>query len=253
MPAGPDDPQPGAHQDADGLGVALAAPAGLAVQVGCPRRGVAAVVGEDAQGGAGAGVGCPAELDHGGLAGLLGDWRGANLGSGGGEVAGPVQDRADLGQDLGQVDLADARQRLEDRGLGVLAQGGGQGPIQVGDAAKQAAQQSDLDADAVGQDLGIELVDRDRGGAQPVKQLPWGAPAALAVAAQEGGQAGLAQPLGGLGGGIALQEVQRDVAVQAGKDGLGARPVGRQQGAELVGGGGLASRWSVRRREMACR
>jgi hypothetical protein len=88
-------------------------------------------------------------------------------------------------------------------------------------------------------DLGIELVDGDRGGRQPVKQLGWGAPAAVAVATQEGGQAGLAQPLGGLRGGIALQEVQRDVAVQAGKDSLGAWPVGLQQGAELVGGSGL--------------
>jgi hypothetical protein len=58
----------------------------------------------------------------------------------------------------------------------VLGQGGGQGPIQVGDAAKQAAQQPDLDA--VGQDLGIELVNRDRGGAQPGQQLGWGASAA---------------------------------------------------------------------------
>jgi hypothetical protein len=72
----------------------------------------------------------------------------------------------------------------------VLGQGGGQGPIQVGEAAKQAAQQPDLDA--VGQDLGIELVNRDRGGAQPGQQLGWGASAARAVAAQEGGQAGLA-------------------------------------------------------------
>jgi hypothetical protein len=116
--------------------VALAAPAGLPVPVGCPRGGVAAVVGEDAQGVAGTGIGCPAELDHGGLAGLLGDRGGANVGSGVGEVTGPVQDRADLGQDLGQVDLADARQRLEDRGLGMLAQGGGQGSIQFGEAAK---------------------------------------------------------------------------------------------------------------------
>ena len=54
-------------------------------------------------------------------------------------------------------------------------------------------------------DLGIELVDGDRGGRQPVKQLGWGAPAAVAVATQEGGQAGLAQPLGGLRGPIALQ------------------------------------------------
>ena len=50
-----------------------------------------------------------------------------------------------------------------------------------------------------------------------MQQLGWGAPAAVAVATQEGGQAGLAQPLGGLRGPIALGEVQRDVAVQTGK------------------------------------
>jgi hypothetical protein len=38
---------------------------------------------------------------------------------------------------------------------------------------------------------------------------------------------------------VALQEGQGDRAVQAGEDGLGARPVGIQQGAELVGGRGL--------------
>jgi hypothetical protein len=32
----------------------------------------------------------------------------------------------------------------------VLTTGGGKGPIQVGNAAQQAAQQPDLDADAVG-------------------------------------------------------------------------------------------------------
>jgi hypothetical protein len=214
---------------------------------------VAAVVGEDARGGAGAGVGCPAELDHGGLAGLLGDRGGANLGSGVGEVAGPVQDRADLGQDLGQVDLADARQRLEDRGLGVLAKGGGQGPIQVGDAAKQAAQQPDLDADAVGQDLGIELVDGRPGRPAAGEAPALGAPAALAVAAQRGGQAGLAQPLGGLRGGIALQEVQRDVAVQAGKMALAPGRWASSRALSWLVAVVLASRWSVRRREMACR
>jgi hypothetical protein len=59
------------------------------------------------------------------------------------------------------------------------------------------------------------------------------------VAAQEAGQVGLAQPLGGLRGPIALQDLQRDVAVQAGNESLGAWPVGRQQGAELHGGSGL--------------
>src|SRR4029453_15647536 len=43
---------------------------------------------------------------------------------------------------------------------------------------------------AVPPDRGMGLVARDRGGPQPVKQLGWGAPAAVAVAAQKGGQAG---------------------------------------------------------------
>jgi hypothetical protein len=59
------------------------------------------------------------------------------------------------------------------------------------------------------------------------------------VAPAERGQAALSQPFGCLGRRVALQEGQRDRAVQAGEDGLGARPVGIQQGAELVGGRGL--------------
>jgi hypothetical protein len=102
-------------------------------------------------------------------------------------------------------------------------------------------------------DLGIELVDGDRGGRQPVKQLGWGAPAAVAVATQEGGQAGLAQPLGGLRGGIALQDLQRDVAVQTGKDGLAPGQWASSRALSWLVAVVLASRWSVRRREMACR
>jgi len=97
-------------------------------------------------------------LDHGAVAGLGGDRGGANLGSGLGEVTGPVQDRADLGQDLGQVDLADATQRLEDGGLGMLAQGGGQGP------SRSARLPSRLGSSRTWMRMGVDPGPRDRAG-----------------------------------------------------------------------------------------
>jgi hypothetical protein len=60
--------------------------------------------------------------------------------------AGAVQDRADLGHDLGQADLADARERGQQPGLGMPQQPGSQRPIEFGDGGKQGAQQSDLGA-----------------------------------------------------------------------------------------------------------
>jgi hypothetical protein len=79
-----------------------------------------------------------------------------------GRSQGPVQDRSDLGQDLGQVDLADARQRLEDRGLGMLARAAARArsrsvrlPSRLPSSRTWMRMQSTLD-------LGIELVDGDR-------------------------------------------------------------------------------------------
>jgi hypothetical protein len=65
------------------------------------------------------------------------------------------------------------------------------------------------------------------------------------MAPAERGQPALSQPLGCLGCRVALQEGQGDRAVEAGEDGLGAGPVGLQQGAELVGGRGLGRQMIV--------
>ena len=46
LPAVPDDVQPGAGEDAGGVGVVFAARDGIVVQLGCPRAGVAGVAGE---------------------------------------------------------------------------------------------------------------------------------------------------------------------------------------------------------------
>ena len=49
-PAVPDDVQPGAGEDADGVGVVFAAGDGVAVEPGCPGAGAAGVAGEVADG-----------------------------------------------------------------------------------------------------------------------------------------------------------------------------------------------------------
>ena len=71
VPAVPDDVEPGAGEDADGVGVVVAAGAGPVVEVGGPGAGVAGVAGEVADGVAELLVDRPAEGD--GLS--LPDWR----------------------------------------------------------------------------------------------------------------------------------------------------------------------------------
>ncbi len=66
------------------------------------------VVGEDVQGLAGSAVGGQAEVQAAGLARRAGDGGSAGLGGGVLGTGGVVQDRAELGEQLRQADLADA-------------------------------------------------------------------------------------------------------------------------------------------------
>src|SRR2546425_602788 len=104
-PAGPDDAQPGASEDAEVVWMTLATSPGLGVDVGGPGGAVARVVDQDLKGFACAGVGGPAEADGFVLARGLSDGRGAAFGSGLLDVGGPVQEGANLGEDLTQVDV----------------------------------------------------------------------------------------------------------------------------------------------------
>jgi hypothetical protein len=70
VPAVPDDEQPGTGQDADCVGVVVAASAGLLVEVGGPGVCLAAVAGEVADGVAELFVAGPAQTDSTALAGL---------------------------------------------------------------------------------------------------------------------------------------------------------------------------------------
>jgi hypothetical protein len=89
-------------------------------------------------------VGGPAEPHRPGLAGGSGDRRGAALGDGLLDGVDTLQDGADLGDELGEVDLADAGHGGKQPGLGVAEQAGAKGAVEVGDGGKQGAQQPDL-------------------------------------------------------------------------------------------------------------
>jgi hypothetical protein len=85
---------------------------------------VAGVVSEGVEGGSCSPVGRPAESHRPGLAGGSGDRGGTALGDGLLGVVDAVQDGADLGEELSEVDLPDARHGGQQLGLGVAEQGG---------------------------------------------------------------------------------------------------------------------------------
>jgi hypothetical protein len=128
-------------------------------------EGVPGVVGEGMQRGSCSPVGGPAEPDRPGLAGGSGDRGGTAFGDGLLGVVDTLQDGADLGDQLGEVDLADAGHGGKQLGLGMAEQASTKGSVEVGDGGKQGTQQPDLGADQLGEDLRGQT-DR-RGGNRP--------------------------------------------------------------------------------------
>ena len=134
------------------------------------------VVGEGGQGLAGAAVGGPAEIDPAGLAGGFGDRRGAAFGGGVLGAVDAVQDRPDLGEQLGQVDGADPGQRGQQLGAWMAGDARGDRGLELGDGHQQGAQQLDLGTDK-GRQGGRRDADRGgRGRAQPGQQHRGGLP-----------------------------------------------------------------------------
>src|ERR1051326_1181313 len=113
-PAAPYDADPGAGEDADGVGVVLAAGAGVVVDLGGPGAGVPAVVGEYGDRGAEPFVAGPAEVPGAVLARFLGDWRAAGERGDGVRPGVGLAAVAPLGEHLGGVDLTRPWQRRED-------------------------------------------------------------------------------------------------------------------------------------------
>ena len=119
VPAVPYDVQPGAGEDAYGVGVVVAAGEGAVVQVGGPGVGSPGVAGEVADGVAKLFVAGPSESDRAYLAGLSG--RGGDTGQAGQRFGGWESGAAvaDLAEQSGGADGAGAGQAGEDVGVGV--------------------------------------------------------------------------------------------------------------------------------------
>ncbi len=144
LPAVPDHEEPGAGEDADGVGVVVAAGAGPVVDVGGPGAGLAGVAGEVGDGVAELFVAGPAEGDGSHFAGLAGGGRCASQaceGLGAGEAGAAV---ADLGEQACGPDSSGAGQRGEDVRVGVqgklLADLLGQCPDLLGQGGQDCVQ-----------------------------------------------------------------------------------------------------------------
>src|SRR5580693_5514736 len=130
-PAGPDHADPGAGEDAYGVGMVFACGAGVIIDFRGPGAGVPAVVGEGGHRLAEPLVAGPAEvhgavlaglLRHGGAAGERGDGVGPAIG---------LAAVAPLGEHLGGVDLTRPWQRREDLAVRMLPEAGGGGAVEV--------------------------------------------------------------------------------------------------------------------------
>src|SRR5215211_5245939 len=236
VPHAPEDAGPGASDGADGA--LVAAGAGVAVEAPRPGVVVSGRVGESGEGVAEAFVAGVAEGGVCLFAGL--DRDGGHAAVGGERFAGGVAVAAvaDLGEQSGGGDdrLGVAEERAEDFAVAVGADGVGDVGGQLRDPfderpERRHEREHDLPARL---ELGVAGAARG-GGAQPFEQLPWGAPAGVAVAGEKGGEALLAEPRSVDRAGVALEEGERDLGVDVSEDLLAAWPEALQLGAQLVG------------------
>src|SRR5215210_362115 len=194
LPALPDHVQPGAGEDADGVGVVVASGSGLLVEGCSPGVGEPGVAGEVADRVAELFVGRPAKADGADLAGLSGggcDAGEAGQRFGGGEPGSAV---ADLGEQAGGADSAGAGEAGEDVLVGVAGELVVDLRGQVLDLGCQAGQDRDQGVGDAGFGVGVGAGEAARGGGQPVVQHGRVDLAGVADAGQPGGEPARRQP-----------------------------------------------------------
>ena len=218
----------------------MVVPAGVggAVEVVRPRVVVAAGVRERDERLAQALVAGPAEAGGFAFAGL--DRDGGLPGVGGERVPGGVARAAvaDLGQELGGADhtIGLLEQRQEDGAVGVLADGGGDLALELLDLLVERLDRRHQAQDQRPADAELELADPGLGGAAELcEQLPGLLPAGVVLADEESAQARFSQAARVVGAGVALEERERDLTVQAREQSQRAGPEPRQLSAQLVG------------------
>ncbi len=178
-------------------------------------------------------VASPSEGDCSALAGLVGNGNDAGFGTQLFSVGKAFGHIAQLGQDLGGADASGARQGHHRGGPRQIGHDLGDVRVQGLDLSGKRLEQGHQGEGGNGVGLGeLGLTGAWRASVQAGQQDLSGAPSAIAVALAEGGdlpgrELSRQGPL--------LDEGQGDGRIHSGKDASGARPVGIQQGRQLVG------------------
>lgn len=168
LPAVPDGVEPGAGQDAHGVGVVVSSGDGAVVAVGGPEVGSAAVTGEVADGVAELFVCGPTEsdvFDFAGLTGGGGDASQAGQRFGRGETGSAVPD---LGEQPGGADGAGAGQGGEDMRVGVQGELFGDLCVERLDLGRDAGERGDHGPGDVGVGGTLVTGGAARGTGEPV-------------------------------------------------------------------------------------
>src|SRR5437867_2429608 len=182
LPAAPEDARPRAGENADRMLMPTATGAGALIDESRPGRGMTGVIGEGREGAAQALVAGPAK-DHGlVLAGGMRDGRQAALGGElfvTGEACAIV---AELGEDLGGIDGATARQALHEAAVRMLSQCRFDGRGELLELPDEWGEDSDECAHDVSAGLRFGLADlARRRGAKAGEQLGHGTAAAVRI------------------------------------------------------------------------
>lgn len=234
VPTAPDDVCPGAGQDADGVGVVVAAGDGPVVEVFGPGVGVAGVAGEVAQRVAELSVGAVAEADAAGLAGLSGG-RG-DAGQAGQRVRGgePAAGVADLDEQSGGADGAGTGQAGHDRPVGVDGELLGDPVGQGLDLPVEGAQHGDVAGGDRGEGVGVVADGAAWGCGDPLVQDGGVGSSAVVDGLEPGLEPFDRQPVGAGLGAEAFQEPQADVGVDVVEKACCGWEHDLQVGAQLV-------------------
>ena len=177
-PGAPEDPDPGAGQNTDGMGVIAAAAASPLVDVGGPGGGMARIVGEAGDGSPQAMIAGPAERHAPALARGPGD--GADTGLGRKLILGleTLPHIAEFSQDLRGADPPGAWKGHDDLAVGQLGDGLFDAARQLDDLGHQAGQDGGEGTDKFATRLGFSISRMAlRRRVQAGKQFGWGAAA----------------------------------------------------------------------------
>jgi len=236
LPAAPEDADPGASQDAHGVGVIAPTSASVPVDGSGPGMGVAGVVGPSGEGLTKPLVAGEAAGDAPVFAGGVGD--GGDPAFAGELILGSEAKAivAELGEDLSGIDGSGPGERLEDRAIGVLGEVGGDEAVEVTDLDDHELEDGGETADELALGLALEFLGvTRRGGAETIEELRGGATAAVRAPLEEALQSLLSEAGRAGGGGIAVEEGKGDRTVDVGEDDGGAGPEALQKATKLIG------------------